>query len=61
MEILIVPICSALLATALCIYGCLVFGMPQADLRIAALVSGFVSLSPAVGAAWVARPRRQSR
>jgi hypothetical protein len=61
MKTMIVPISSAILATVLCVYGCHVFGMPRADLRIATLVSGAVSLSAAVSAALLARSRRQSR
>ena len=60
MKTMIVPLSSAILATVMCVYGCHVFGMPRADLRIVALVSGAVALSAAVGAALLARVRRQS-
>ena len=50
MKSLIVPVGSAVLATALCVFGCNAFGMHPADLRIAALVSGTVSVSVAVSA-----------
>jgi hypothetical protein len=61
MKILIIPIGSAVLATALCVYGCHAFGMPQSDLFLAGLVSGSVSVSVAVSAALFAKSRREAR
>ena len=61
MKSLIVPVGSAVLATTLCVFGCHAFGMPPADLRIAAFVSGTVSVSVAVSAALFAKSRRQPR
>ncbi len=50
MKSLIVPISSAVLTTALCVYGCHLFGMPRADMCIAACVAGAVSITAAVSA-----------
>jgi hypothetical protein len=55
MKKLLLPIGSAVLATALCTIGCRLAGMPTHDLAVAAAVSGSVSLTAAVGAALFAK------
>ena len=53
MKKLLVPIGAALLASALSVYGCYLVGMPKSELYIAALVAVAVSVTAAVGAAFL--------
>jgi len=59
MKSLPIAAASALLATVLCVLGCHWSGMPTADLRIAALVAGGVSMTAAVGASLLAKAQRR--
>jgi hypothetical protein len=61
MKCFIVPVSSAVLATALSVYGCHRMGMPRADLVLATLVSGTVSVTAAVCAVGFAKSRPQPR
>ena len=51
MKTLLVPIGAALLASALSVYGCYLYGMPKSELYIAALVAVAVSMTAAISAA----------
>ena len=57
MKTLLIPICAALLASALSVYGCYLVGMPKSELYIAALVAVAVSVTTAVSAALYKKAR----
>ena len=57
MKTLLVPIAAALLASALSVYGCYLFGMPKSELYIAALVALAVSVTTAVSTAMFKKTR----
>jgi hypothetical protein len=57
MKTQLIPIGAALLASALSVYGCYMFGMPKSELYTAALVAVAVSVTTAVSAALFKKPR----
>jgi hypothetical protein len=57
MKKLLIPIGSALLASALSVYGCYLVGMPKSELYTAALVAVAVSVTTAVSVALFTKAR----
>jgi hypothetical protein len=57
MKKLLIPVGSAVLASALSVYGCYKVGMPKSELFIAALVAVAVSVTAAVFAALFIKAR----
>jgi hypothetical protein len=57
MKKLLIPIGSALLASALTVCGCYLVGMTKSDLYIAAFIAVSVSVTVAVTAALLSQPR----
>jgi len=59
MKTIIAPIGSALLATALSVYGCHLYGMPRSELYIATIVAGGASLTAVFVATLLQRSRQK--